>query len=103
MFDGSYVADNLKRRADGKTMKSYGIHQPTTIIPVGEGWAAVNRGQLRIYGWLGWALRQAADAWAFHDYEPWVQAGRQWLTYYGREETCQTCLENIGKEHLHTA
>ena len=103
VFDGRYVADNLKRKLNGKQMKSYGIRQPITVIPVGEGWAAVIRGQIRVYGWLGWLLRQAADAWAFHDYEPWIQAGRQWLTYYGSEETCQNCLEKIGPKHLHKA
>ena len=101
VFDGKYIADNLKRSLSGKQPKSYAIHQPITVIPVGEGWAAVIRGQLRVYGWLGWLLRQLADAWAFHDYEPWVQAGRQWLTYYGNEETCQTCLEKVGPKHLH--
>ncbi len=96
--DGKYVADNLKRRKSNRMMKSYHIRQPITVIPVGENWAAVTRGQLRVYGRLGWALRQLADFWAFHDYEPWIQAGRQWLTYYGSEENCQVCLEN--KTHI---
>ncbi len=96
LHDGKFVAENLKRKLDGKAMKSYRAHMPTTIIPVGEDWAAVIRGNLKIYGWLGYALRQSADAIAFHDYEPWVQAGHQWLTYYGSEETCQVCLESIG-------
>ncbi len=96
VYDGSFFAENLKRKLEGKPMKSYRAHMPTTIIPVGEDWAAVVRGQLKIYGWLGYALRQSADAIAFHDYEPWIQAGRQWLTYYGSEETCQVCLESIG-------
>lgn len=99
--DGKFFASNLKRRKDGKPMKSYRIHQPTTVIPVGEGWAAVVRGNLRVYGTLGWMLRQAADAVAFHDYEPWIQAGRQWLTYYGSEETCQVCLESLKVRHAH--
>ncbi len=99
--DGKYVADNLKRRADGKVMNSYRAHQPITIIPIGENWAAVVSGQLRFYGHLGWSLRQIADAWAFHDYEPWLQAGRQWLTYYGSEESCRTCLENVHLAHSH--
>jgi len=99
VYDGEFIAKNLKRRRDSKAMKSYNAHEPTTVIPVGENWAAVVKGQLRIYGWLGWVLRQAADAIAFHDYEPWSQASRQWLTYYGSEETCQICLENIASTH----
>lgn len=93
--DGKFLATNLIRRKNNKFMKSYVAKQPITVIPVGENWAAVVKGQIRIYGWLGWILRQAADALAFHDYEPWAQAGRQWLTYYGKEETCRVCLESI--------
>ena len=91
--DGKYLANNLKRRSEGKVMKGYKVKQPITVIPVGDNWAAVVSGQIRIYGWLGWILRQIADAWAFHDYEPWIQASRQWLTYYGDEEPCQACLQ----------
>lgn len=94
--DGQFLATNLIRRKNGKIMKSYVAKQPITVIPVGEKWAAVVKGQIRIYGRLGWLLRQSADALAFHDYEPWNQAGRQWLTYYGSEETCSICLESIG-------
>lgn len=95
LHDGKFVALNLKRRQQNKSMKSYVAYQPTTIIPVGEGWASVTKGNLRAYGKLGWMLRQSADAIAFHDYEPWIQAGRQWLTYYGHEETCPVCLDAI--------
>ncbi len=102
VLDGEFVAANLKRRKDGKMMKSYRAHLPTTVIPVGEGWAAVVRRHLRIYGLLGWSLRQMADTVAFHNYEPWIQAGRQWLTYYGSEETCQTCLESLAVRHAPT-
>ncbi len=94
--DGEFLANNLIRRKDNKIMKSYVAKQPITVIPVGENWAAVVKGQIRIYGFLGWLLRQSADAIAFHDYQPWIQAGRQWLTYYGNEETCSVCLQSIG-------
>jgi NADH dehydrogenase len=92
VHDGKYLAENLQRRASGKQMRSYRASQPITIIPVGDGWAAVIYGQLRLYGLMGWLLRQAADAWAFHDYEPWPKAGRQWLTYNEVEESCPVCL-----------
>ncbi len=89
--DGAFVAENLKRRAEGKDMKSYKAVRPITIIPAGSGWAAVIYGKLRIYGRLGWALRQAADARAYSDYEPWLKAGRQWLSYYNVEDNCAVC------------
>ncbi len=91
VHDGEYLAENLKRRTSGKKLKSYMAKAPITIIPVGEGWAAVNYGVFRTYGMLGWVLRQAADAVAFHDYEPWAKAGRQWLTTNNVEESCPVC------------
>lgn len=90
--DGKFVAENLKRRASSKDFKSYIAKKPITVIPAGPKWAAVIWGGLRIYGWLGWTLREAADLVAFHDYEPWKRATRQWLTEFGGEENCPVCM-----------
>ena len=91
--DGKFVAENLKRRAGGKDFKSYVAKKPITVIPAGPKWAAVVWGKLRIYGWLGWMLREAADLIAFHDYEPWQRATKQWLAEFGSEEACPTCAK----------
>jgi NADH dehydrogenase len=91
--DGKFVADNLKRRASGKDFKSYVARKPITVIPAGPKWAAVIWGRLRIYGWLGWVLREAADLIAFHDYEPWQRATKQWMTEFGGEESCPSCAK----------
>ncbi len=92
LHDGVYVADSIKRRADGKDPRGYRVMKPITVIPVGERWAAVMWGSLRIYGTLGWALRESADLVAFGDYQPWWRAGRQWLTGFGEEEVCDVCV-----------
>lgn len=89
--DGEYVAKNLKRLASGKTMRSYVAKQPVTIITAGEHWAAVIWGKLRIYGWLGWFLREAADLIGFHDIEPWNLADKQWLSEFGTQDDCLVC------------
>lgn len=93
--DGAFVAKNLIRRASGKKFTSYVAKEPVSVIPCGPRWAAVTWGKLRIYGWLGWVLREAADLVAFHDYEPWQQAGKQWLTEFGNEEDCPVCADNL--------
>jgi NADH dehydrogenase FAD-containing subunit len=95
--DGHFVAANLKRRAEGKNFKSYTARQPITVIPVGEKWAVVIRGKLRIYGWLGWVLRELADLIAFHDYAPWPKAARQWLNGFESEENCLVCTTSSYK------
>lgn len=93
--DGAFVADNLKRRAHGKSFKSYNASEPWSVIPAGARWASASRGGFRTYGILGWLLREAADLVAFHDYEPWQSAGKQWLTEFGHEETCKICTAAI--------
>ncbi|HSH17745.1 MAG TPA: FAD-dependent oxidoreductase [Candidatus Saccharimonadales bacterium] len=92
LYDGMYVARNLIRLADGRDPKGYAIKKPITVIPVGEHWAVVQWGSVRLYGLIGWILREAADYVAFKDYEPWWKAGRQWLTGFGREEECTVCV-----------
>ncbi|MDB5169621.1 MAG: hypothetical protein JWN82_17 [Candidatus Saccharibacteria bacterium] len=95
--DGKFVADNLKRRIHGRSYKSYAAEEPWNVIPVGKHWAFASRGSFRTYGILGWFLREAADLVAFHDYEPWQAAGKQWLTEFGSEESCQICQTAIGE------
>jgi NADH dehydrogenase len=91
LLDGSFVARNIRRQLSGKTLKSYQPKKPVTVLPAGPRWAAVIWGPLRIYGWAGWTLREAADLIAFHDYEPWWKAGKQWMTSLGEQEDCPTC------------
>jgi NADH dehydrogenase len=91
LLDGAFVAKNLKRRARGKSFKSYVAKQPITVIPAGPRWAAVCWGNLRIYGWLGWALREAADFVGFKDVEPLNVATKQWLTEFGGQDDCEIC------------
>lgn len=91
LYDGKYVARNLKRQVDGKKLKPYVPKQPITVIPAGPHWAAVQWGPLKLYGRLGWWLRELADLVAFHDYEPWRSAAKQYMTEFGEEEACPDC------------
>jgi len=92
IHDAVFVANNLKRKAANQKFKSYVVKQPITVIPVGTHWAAVMWGARRIYGRLGWLLREAADLVGFHDYENWIKASEQWLTELETEETCPVCI-----------
>lgn len=98
VHDGEFVAHNLIRKADGKKFKSYSAHEPITVIPAGHGWAAVIWGKLRLYGWLGWVLRELGDLVGFHDIEgSWPKATEQWLTEFNTHESCPICLEATNK------
>ncbi len=89
--DGAFIARNLKRRADGKTMRSYNAMQPITVIPAGPHWAAVVWRKLQFNGWLGYLLRESADFKGFHDLEPWSAATKQFLTEFIHEDDCPVC------------
>jgi NADH dehydrogenase len=93
MHDGEYVADVIKRRVKGKEPRSYQIHKPITVIPVGEHWATVVWGSVTLSGIVGSVLRELADLVAFADYEPWWKAGRQWLIGFEEEEPCRICQQ----------
>jgi NADH:ubiquinone reductase (H+-translocating) len=89
--DGEFVAQNLRRRADGNTMQSYKAKQPISVIPAGPYWAVVMWGKLTMHGWIGWALREAADFIGFHDLEPWREATEQFMTEFAVDDRCKVC------------
>lgn len=89
--DGDFVANNLKRLADGKQMKSYSAKQPVTVIPAGPHWAIVMWGRMVMHGWTGWLLREAGDYVGFKDLESWTEATRQFLTEFSSEDECKVC------------
>jgi NADH dehydrogenase len=91
IHDGDFVAHNLKRRKDGKEMKSYIAHQPITVIPAGPHWATVLWGKANFNGKIGWLLREAADVIGFHDLEPWPKAVKQFMTEFESEDKCPVC------------
>jgi NADH dehydrogenase len=91
LLDGKFVAKNLRRRARGKSFRSYIAKQPVTVIPAGPRWAAVLWGNVRLYGWVGWVLREAADFIGFRDLEPWSVATMQWLTEFSGQDDCEIC------------
>jgi NADH dehydrogenase len=97
LSDGSFVSRNLKRQLDDKDPKAYKPHHPITVIPAGPHWAAVIRGGIRLYGSLGWMVREAADFVGFHDLEPWDKAAKQWLSEFGTQEDCPVCAISAGK------
>lgn len=91
LYDGKFVAANLKRLASKEDPAPYHAKKPIFVFPAGHHWAAVLWGKVRIYGKLGWILRSLADLIAYHDYEPWKLAGKRWVAEDDQEETCPVC------------
>ncbi|MGH7241301.1 MAG: NAD(P)/FAD-dependent oxidoreductase, partial [Candidatus Saccharimonadales bacterium] len=91
VVDGAFVAKNLKRRANKKDMRSYVVKKPITVIPAGPKWAAVMWDGVRMYGWMGWVLRELGDLRGFLDYQTIPDALEQWATEFGEEDGCDIC------------
>jgi NADH dehydrogenase len=95
LHDAMHVSANIIRQLDGKPARAYKPEQPVYIIPVGPYWAAVNWRKLKLYGWLGWMLRQTFRLVAFHYYEPWWKASEQWIKEFETFENCPVCASQI--------
>ena len=91
LHDAVFVASNLLRANGSKTPLPYKPKKPVYVTPAGPHWAAVLWGKVRIYGWLGWTMRRAADFIAYHDFEPWWKASKQWMKENDSEEDCVYC------------
>jgi NADH dehydrogenase len=91
LHDAKFVSSNLIRHSQGKRMRRYRPKKPVYVTPAGPGWAAVLWRGVHIYGWLGWALRSAADFVGYHDYDPWWTASRHWIAEYQTEDNCPVC------------
>lgn len=91
LYDGAFVARNLKRKAAGKKFKSYKAKEPISVIPAGPYWAIVMWGLHTFHGKLGWLVREAADLIGFHDLQPWPKAAKQFMTEFDSEHSCEIC------------
>ena len=91
LWDGKFVARNLRRKASGWRLRSYEAKPVVTVIPCGPHWAAVVWGHLRMYGWIGWFLREAADMKGFRALESWKSATKQLYTEFTRDDNCEAC------------
>ncbi|MCZ6725629.1 MAG: FAD-dependent oxidoreductase [Thaumarchaeota archaeon] len=79
---GRYVADIIFRSISGKTLFPFVHKEPAHAIPVGPKWAAVKIGRLRLYGRLGWWLRELAT---FRFFISMLPPGKAWAFMIKRQ------------------
>ncbi|WP_433046114.1 NAD(P)/FAD-dependent oxidoreductase [Dactylosporangium sp. CS-033363] len=94
LHHGAYVAADLRRRAAGSPRVPYRPLRPllpTTLIPIGPGWVAVQWGRLTVSGRPGAALRWLADRLTFRDVESWPKAGERWVEAGEDAPDCAAC------------
>lgn len=80
LHDAIYVAHDIKHREHHQATRAYHPKQPPTVVPIGEKWAIFEWHWLRFGGWLGSAVRKAADFMGYHDVLPIGQAIGVWKT-----------------------
>lgn len=91
LYDGTFIARNCIRLADQQAPKPYHAVEPVYAIPAGPRWAALLWRGVRVYGWLAWVMRGAADLIEYHDYQPWKMATKRWAKEAGEQESCPYC------------
>jgi len=94
LYDGTFVAENLRRKLHGRPIVSYSPRQPISAIPIGPGWAMVVTKLGLITGRLGWWLRRIADWRFFNSILPLSKAFRAFSDGSHLSETCPICSKN---------
>jgi NADH dehydrogenase len=85
--DGAFVAKVIVARAAGqKKVAKYGAEKPIYAIPAGKRWAAVQWGNARFYGVVGFAMRKAADLRYFMGILPFFKALRVFRSIFVRSD-----------------
>jgi len=91
VYDAEFVAHNFVKEASGEPKLAYRPKKPIYVTPAGPRWAAVEWGNVHLYGWLGWFLREAGDVKGFWDVEPLPNALLQWAHTLQHQDLCSTC------------
>jgi len=89
--DGIFVAKAIRAEAHGRVLPTYKPKMPPIVIPVGENWAILEYGPIRITGFVAAFIRKTADFMGYTDYFPLGKALQLWLTESRQEETCTVC------------
>ncbi len=94
LYDGNFIAKTIKADYNGENMPKYIPKKVSYAVPVGEGWAAVSWGPLKIYGWIGYILRELIDLKFFMSILPLYKAIRIFKNK-PLKESCHTCGEDM--------
>lgn len=94
IYDGNYVASSITRILNNQNLKKYMPKKVSYAVPVGDGWAAVSWGPLKIYGWLGFVMREMIDLIYFMSILPLHKAIKIFLNK-PLPEPCHTCQVDL--------
>lgn len=92
IHDGHYVAKAIKAEAHKAMLPAYKPKKNPVVIPVGENWAILEFGPIRITGFLAAWVRKAADLIGYLDFFPLFKAVDLWESENDRSEECSACI-----------
>lgn len=78
IYDGTFVAQNLIRKAKGEAMLPYQPKPPMYVVPIGPEWAIAQEGDKVVSGEAGWAVRREADLMVLRTFLPEEKAQLHW-------------------------
>ncbi|MBL8159515.1 FAD-dependent oxidoreductase [Candidatus Saccharibacteria bacterium] len=99
LYDGDFVARNLKRQLKQIPPKAYKARKPPVVIPVGDNWSIFEYGPLVFGGTPGSVLRRAADLIGYTDILPFSKAWRLWSASSSIEENCDVCRAPLHQKY----
>lgn len=102
VHNAQYVARDIKKQLDGKTNRaSYKPLKPSTVIPVGKGWAIMQYRSLVLWGYAGSLVRNIADFAGYMDVLGFWKALEIWTKSSTEEEQCNVCKVQLLHKNTH--
>jgi NADH dehydrogenase len=91
IYDGLYVAKAIRAEARKQALPDYKPRSQPVVIPVGDNWAILEYGPIRITGFLGSLIHKAAGLIGYLDYFPIGKAMSLWGSENQLVEECSAC------------
>lgn len=92
IYDGHFVAKAIKAEARHELLPSYKPKKMPVVIPVGDNWAILEYGPIRLTGFLAFWVRRAADFIGYLDFFPAFKAIGLWESEDQLTEECPACV-----------
>jgi NADH dehydrogenase len=91
IHDAKFVSRVIRSEVRQLALPHYKAMKQPVVIPVGENWAILEYGPLRISGFIGSLIRRAADVVGYLEYFPLPKAINLFFGEMQNEEDCPVC------------
>lgn len=91
LHNAHFAAKDIKRLAHKLPRPAYKPSKPITVVPIGENWAILEWHAVILTGFIGSAIRRAADFIGYYDILPLAKAFKVWRAQHKYEEECEIC------------